>query len=57
MSWESGSEFKVSCLESNGYSIVIICHIYAMPLCPESSHERVIQLSHKRQCQLQRTIV
>lgn len=49
--------FKVSHLKANGYGIVIIFRIYAMTLCLESSHKWVVQLSHKRQCQLQRTIV
>lgn len=49
--------FKVSHEESNGYGVAIIFHICAMPLCPESSHEWVVQLNHKRQCQLQGTIV
>lgn len=47
--------FKASHLESNG--IVIIFHIYARSLFPESSHKWIVQLSHKRQCQLQGTIV
>lgn len=37
--------FKVSHLESNGYGIVIILHIYAISFCPESSCEWVVQLS------------
>lgn len=60
MSQKSRREYTVLPGKSSGikwYGIAIIFHIYAVSLCPESSHEWVVQCSHNGQGQLQGTTV